>query len=154
MIRPATLDDLDAMLALGAAMHTESPAYDYMPWAADKVRALMASLIASPDGLALVAERDGEIVGGFIGMVFEHFFSTALVAQDFALFVSPDKRGGLLGAQLLKAYVAWARSRGAVKIQQGITTGVHEAASARLCEAVGFRPAGTLFEFSGEALCA
>lgn len=145
MIRAATPADIPTMLQLGEAMHAESR-YARHPWNTAKVEALIAGLIESPDGLALVAERDGALIGGFLGSVDEHYFTNARQACDFALFVSPDRRGALTGKQLLAAYVAWARERGADMIQLGITTGVKTEATTMLAEACGFERVGALLE--------
>lgn len=150
MIRAATAADTPAMLVLGRAMHAESR-YAALPWDDAKVAELIGGLIASPDGLALVAEHDGVIVGGFLGAVDAHYFSPAKVATDFALFVAPDRRGGVLGAALLERFVAWAKARGAASVQVGITTGVHPERSARLLRACGFRDVGLLFEHGAAA---
>lgn len=150
MIRTATYDDVPALLALGEAMHTESR-YAALPWDAAKVSALIESLIESPDGLAMVAVRDGEIVGGFLGSIDEHYFSRARVACDYALFVRPDRRGGLLAIQLLEAYVGWAKVSGAALIQAGITTGVNVDAASRLFAVAGFAGIGPLFEYQEPA---
>lgn len=146
MIRAATHADIDALIALGHAMHAESR-YAHMPWDRAKVHDLISGLIDSDDGLALVAESSDGIVGGFLGMVHEHYFTTVRVASDFAMFVRPDRRGSVMAASMLKAYVAWARELGIEMIQVGITTGVSVEACSRLYEACGFRPVGNLFEF-------
>lgn len=148
MIRPATPADIPAMLALGEAMHAESR-YGRLGWCAPKVCGLLDHLIASDDGLALVAERDGVIVGGFLGMVSEHYFSRDKVATDFALFIAPDRRGGLAAPRLLQAYREWAQARGAVSVQVGVTTGVNTETTARLFERGGFARVGVLFEYQG-----
>lgn len=148
MIRPATHADIHVMLALGEKMHGESR-YARHRWNVAKVGALITTLIESEDGLALVAETRGEIVGGFLGVVNEHYFTDAKVAADFALFVDPGRRGGIAASLLLAEYIAWARSRGASMIQFGATTGVNHEASARLCKHVGMGQVGELFEIGG-----
>lgn len=149
MIRPATPADIPQMLALGEAMHAESR-YARMAWCTPKVCGLLDMLIASDDGLVLVAERGGEIVGGFMGMVSEHYFSRDKVATDFALFIAPDRRGGIAASRLLQAYREWAQARGAVSVQLGVTTGVNTEDTARLFERCGFERVGVLFEFKGD----
>lgn len=145
MIRDAVQADIPTLLVLGERMHAESR-YRHMPWSRAKVAELMDALIASEDGLLLVAERDGEIIGGMLASVAEHYFSPAKVASDFALFVSPDRRGGLAAMSLLRRYASWARERGAVLVQAGITTGINVEAATRLYEVAGFKPIGPLFE--------
>lgn len=151
MIRDAHLGDIPALLALGEKMHAESPRFSRFPWSGDKVSELIKGLIASDDGLALVSERGGEIDGGFLGMAFDHWSVNARASTDFALFVRPESRGGLLGAQLLRRYVRWAKSRGVADelLDCGIATGVDVEASSKLYQICGFRPCGNLFSYEG-----
>lgn len=146
MIRNATPDDIPAIVSLGEAMHAESRYRDPLPWCAPKVTGLLDWLLANDDGLVLVAEAGDRIIGGFLGMVEDHWCSRARVATDFALYVHPGWRGSSAAARLLGAYGAWARERGAVLVQAGITTGVHVEATSRLYERLGFRRVGNLFE--------
>lgn len=145
MIRPATHDDIDRLVILGEEMHVESR-FARLPLDVDKVRALFAHLIESPDGLLIVAEKDGEVIGGFAGYVAEHYFARTKVASDFGLFISRQDRGGMTAARLLRVYATWAKERGAVMVQAGITTGVHVDETTRLYQALGFRQVGALFE--------
>ncbi len=150
MIRGATHDDIPTMIALGEAMHAESR-YARFPWNSEKVAALIGALIDSDDGLALVAESGGEVVGGMLAVIEDSFFGPARFACEFAVFVRPDVRGGPAAARLLLAYAQWARDGGAELVQAGITTGVAAESSARLYDAVGFRPVGQLFEYQESA---
>lgn len=152
MIRNATTQDIPVLVKLGEAMHAESPRYRRMSWNPGKVCGLMDWCLANPDaGLLLVAERDGKVIGGFIGLCQPHYFSDDLMASDLALFVEPGKRGGLAAARLLQAFKVWARARGAVDIGAGVTTGVCDELAARLYRSVGFEPAGLLFKLKVEA---
>ena len=150
MIRNANHDDIPTMIALGEAMHAESR-YGRFPWNSEKVAALIATLIDSDDGLALVAEDGGEIIGGILAAIEDSFFGPARFACEFAVFVRPDARGGMAAARLLRAYGLWALDGGAALVQAGITTGVATESSARLYSAVGFEPVGQLFEYQEKA---
>jgi GNAT superfamily N-acetyltransferase len=147
MIRPATTADIGALLLLAEAMHAESR-YAPLPFDLAKVADLFGGLIGGA-GCLLVAERDGEIVGGLAGWCAEHFFTRAKIASDFGLFVPQNRRGGLVAARLLQAFAAWAQGQGAAMVQAGITTGVNVAATTRLYQGVGFVPVGTIFEYQG-----
>lgn len=146
MIRNATRADVATMLALGRAMHAESR-YAVHAWDDAKVAELIATLIDSDDGLALVVEQGGELVGGFLGAAFDHWCTGARQSSDYALFVRPESRGGLIGLRLLRRYATWARSRGVPEdlVGVGITTGVDLAANTRMFEIAGFRNVGNLF---------
>lgn len=147
-IRPATHDDIPEIVALGALMHAESR-YAVLPYSPAKLADLGARLIDWPDGFLQVACKGDRIVGLMAGFVIEHFASTARVAGEYALFVEPASRGTRAAIRLLRAYRAWAESRGAVLIAAGITTGVHTDATAKFYESMGARQVGIVFELKG-----
>lgn len=149
MIRPATHADIHKIIALAEAMHGESR-YAAHPWDTRKVGDLVRGLVESPDGFAMVAERDGELIGGMLAVVaFAFYSSVTRVAEDFGIFVLPGKRGGLAGSQLLEAYLDWARGKGAIP-RAGITTGIAPEQTARLFAAHGFTAVGTIYEHQGK----
>lgn len=145
MIRPATQADIGTLLQLAEAMHVESK-WRVMNFDLDKTAALFTHLINSPTGCVLVAEREGEVIGGMAGWCDEHFFSRDKFAGEFGVFVQPGRRGGMAAARLLRAFRAWAIDAGAAMIEVGITTGVHVERSAQLYEALGFQRTGVVFE--------
>lgn len=147
-IRPANHGDIPEIVALGSGMHAESR-YAVLPYCSEKLASLAARLIDWPDGFLQVACRDGRIVGLMAGFVTEHFCSTAKVAGEYALYVDRDSRGTRAAPRLLRAYQAWADSRGAVLVAAGITTGVHTDATAKLYAALGFKQVGVVFELKG-----
>ena len=146
MIRPAVKADLPKIVELGKAMHEEAERLRVMKFVPAKVYVTISGLIDSPDGLVLLVEEDFELVGGIAAMVKPHWFSTDLMAYDLALFVRPDRRGSVAAARLLKAYKDWAKEKGAVITQFGISTGVHLEATSALVERLGFQPSGLLFD--------
>jgi GNAT superfamily N-acetyltransferase len=145
IIRPATYDDLDMLLLIAKAMQEESPRFSRMTFSQRKMLQLFINLIDSENGLVLVAEVEGEIVGGFAGMVIEHFFTDDLVANDIGLFLIPNARGGTLAARLIKQYIAWAKTKTEF-IQLGISTGVHMEKTAELYQALGLQQCSIGFE--------
>ena len=144
MIRPATLDDLPALLALAGVMHAEAPAYRDWQFDADKVAALLRGLIAG-GGCLLVSVMDDEIAGGIAGLCTEHWFSREKVATDLALFVAPQRRHGTTAMRLVLGFMAWAELVGARRVNLGITTGVHPGATGALYELCGLRDTGRLY---------
>jgi GNAT superfamily N-acetyltransferase len=145
-IRPATLDDLDVLMDIGEAMHKESPRFSRMSYSQAKVLQTFIDLINADCGLLVVAEQDGEIIGGIAAMVAPHWFSHDLMASDLALFILPEHRGGMTAVRLIKHYIGWAGEKGAVITQMGISTGVHAEATAAMFSAVGLKQFGYLFE--------
>ena len=139
-------------MLLAEAMHRESR-YAVLPFAPEKLRALMAHLIDSPSGFLQVACSGGEIVGFMAAFVAEHFASSAKIAGDYGLFIGKDHRGGGSAARLLKAFKAWAEAQGAVLLHAGISTGVAMESTTKFYQSMGFKQVGVVFEL-GSQVCA
>lgn len=146
MIRDATPDDVPALVELGRQMAAESPRFSRLTYSPAKLDALFRMLIASPDGLLLVAESKGDRVGVMACMVADHWCAEGRMAMEFGLFIAPQHRGGMSAARMIRRYVQWARERGAADIGLGISTGVHAEQTASFYNALGLRPVGMLFE--------
>lgn len=147
MIRAATLNDIPVMVDLGRSMHLESI---YAPFDYDtaKVADLIAALITTRFGIALVAEDNGQIIGGFIGSIQPHWFGGDTCASDFALFVHPDHRTSITGLKLIKRYIQEAQAKGAKQIMLANSTGVASDRVAQLFESLGFKRRGYVFEYA------
>jgi len=150
MIRPATLIDVPRMVELGAIMHAESrhASLSYDP---DKMARTIESLIDYPGGFAIVADHGGRVIGGFLGIAEEHFFSREKFSFDLATFIDPAYRGGYVAAALLKAYVKWAQGQGITCINAGVASGINHDVSIRLYERIGFAHTGVTLEYQGRA---
>lgn len=143
MIRPATPADLPALLALGAAMHAESPEYSVEPFEPDVLEATLREVLA--EGGALVAEGPGgQLVGGVLGYTTTRFFNRRLVGSELGVFLRPEHRGGTAAVRLVRALERWSTSQGAQQQRLGVTTGVHTDRTRQLYEALGYRLVGVL----------
>lgn len=147
-IRLAQLSDLERIADIGAVLHSESEHFQRCRYAPEKVRAFLGALLQSADGLVLVVEKGGEIVGGIAAMVAEQWYSFDRIATDVSVFILPEHRGGTAPARLLNAYREWAASRGAVYALAGISTCVTVERTQALYEALGARYVGPMMEFS------
>lgn len=146
LIRAATCDDIDLLMDMATAMHAESPRYSRMAFAPAKVLALFLRLIEWADGLLLVADRDGVIIGGVAGFVAPQWFSDELTATEFGVFMLPEHRGGMTAARLVRAYVHWAKAKGVAHPQLGISTGVRPDETVELYKAIGLKLVSYGFE--------
>lgn len=146
MIREARHEDVETLLALAREMHAESPRYSVLAFSDDKVRGLFRRLIDSPDGLLLVADHGERIVGGLAAAILPHWFSDDLFASDLGVFLLPGCRGGMTAVRLVKAYIEWAKFRGALTIQLGISTGVQVDETAALYRRLGLKEFSIGFE--------
>lgn len=114
LIRPATPEDLDALVDLGVAFHASTP---YRAWfQADPSAMRRLAEWAVENGSVFIAE-DGAGVVGMIGMALSpHLISGELYASELFWFVDPGARGST-GIRLLRAAEKWARDKGARAIQ-------------------------------------
>lgn len=113
MIRPATVDDIDAVTTLGLAFLSSGHYAGMLGINEDALRAYMARLIASA-AADILTDPDGH---GMIGVQCgAHPMSGEITAGEVFWYVKPDMRHGL-GGLLMKAAEAWARERGAKRMQ-------------------------------------
>ncbi|EMG5747239.1 GNAT family N-acetyltransferase [Yersinia enterocolitica] len=144
MIRPATIDDIPALVALGARMHRESR-YVTFSFDEDKCAALAVSLINAEFGVVLVVEESDQLVGWVAGGIGEQYFSHERMAFEYGVFIDTAYRGGTAGYRLVKAFIEWATNHGARVINMGITTGVHEERTGELYQRLGLARTGSLY---------
>lgn len=146
MIREATHDDIEGLVAMGAAMHGASPRFSRLVFVPAKLTTTLRWLVDCDDGFLYVAEVDGRCVGVMAGAAMEHWMSTDKVAADLALFVEPAARGAGAADALVLAFKAWARERGVTHPQAGCSAGIADEAAAAMYERHGFRRCGILLE--------
>ena len=118
VVRPATLDDLDTVVALRLALlreHGTNPVYRRLrPDAPDRARRLFSAQLCSPQEVTFLAERGGEVVG--ILRCVESAGSPLLYPAQYgyvsSVYVVPAaRRHGVLKALLADA-VRWCERRG------------------------------------------
>lgn len=137
-IRPATLSDLPALMDLAHLMHAESRFAEF-PLSESRTAETFARLMASDDGAVLVMEGEGgQIMGGVMGAVTDHWSLSIRVAGELAVFLTPEARRGTAAVRIVRAFEQWAAERGASTVDMGITTGVHTERTGQLYERMGF----------------
>lgn len=123
-VRPATLDDLDAVCLLAddlAAMHHAAWPRVFAP--ADgggRDRAHWAESIAGDQRAAFVAQLDGQ-PAGFVTLLCANeshtLLQTVRVARVMSVCVAAPARGQGLGRLLMQEAEAWARRQGAADLR-------------------------------------
>jgi ribosomal protein S18 acetylase RimI-like enzyme len=111
VVRPATLDDVDAIVDLYAAV-AEEGRWIGAEAPVDKIerRAKFESSVRSDDAEFFVADDDGRMLGHlWIGV-------QGYGVADLGMMVANDARGQGVGSALMEAAVPWAREHGAHKI--------------------------------------
>lgn len=146
ILRLATHDDLPAIAALGRVMHEES-SYAPMDYNVDRVKETISDLMNKSQFVVVAEDTNGDVIGGMAGMVTQSWFGEDMVANDLALFIHPNHRGGMLVVRLVKHFATWARLAGAKQIRPGVTTG--SSAAEALYQRLGFARVGAVFCMEG-----
>lgn len=140
----ATLDDI---VELGREMHAES-ALTYLPLSEERLRATLGTALDDDRGrycLLLARSDDGTPAGWLFGAIDRPWFTSALIAHDFAFFVSPRFRGGEAASMLLDAFRRWAEKRDAAVVNISQRVGVEMERFQYFMQREGFEARGMNF---------
>jgi ribosomal protein S18 acetylase RimI-like enzyme len=114
-IRSAREEDLDALVSLLAALFALEPDFRADP---ARQRRGLARLLAEPERAAvLVAVRGGAVIGMVTAQLVISTSEGAPSAWLEDLVVDAAARGGGVGRLLVDGVEAWARARGATRLQ-------------------------------------
>lgn len=135
----ATEGDIPAIVELGRSLRDESPRYAPCNYSEDKIAKVLAHLVKNPTtGCALVARKNGKMVGFFLGFVSEHWFGTSKFAGDLSVFVAPEHRGSSLFIKMLRRFEDWAWSTDIEEIVLAVSTGIDPAVTVAMYERLGY----------------
>lgn len=143
-IRPATLEDIPALVELGRRFHTLTRfrIYDFN---AERVAGQLRALVENARGthcFFVAEDGQGVPVGALIGCIERHFFSDLPVASVVQFVVLPERRMSGAGLRLLTAFRKWAENRNAFEINAGVNSGTDLARMDRFLKRLGFRLTG------------
>jgi GNAT superfamily N-acetyltransferase len=114
-IRHAQSEDLDALIDMGAHFFGYSEFSRFATFDKDAARASLLAIMQT--GVVMVAEVEGEIAGGIVGVLAPLWFNPAfLAATECAWWVKEEFRGGTTGVKLLWAFEEWAKQSGAAMV--------------------------------------
>lgn len=117
IIREATPDDCQAVAQLGAQFVGRLKMPRVNTTNATKLEASFQAVYANPDGVVLVSEADGQVVGFLVGMAVPLWFDALdWSAVELAWWLDPAHRGGSAAARLVKAFEQWAADRGIARV--------------------------------------
>jgi GNAT superfamily N-acetyltransferase len=145
-IRPATLDDLEALIELGSVMHAEG-AYAFLPYHRDKAADVILEHLETPESQCVfVAVADEAPVGMLAGSISEYYFCDERIASDTFLFVTPEHRSWSAAVGLIRAFRDWATALGARELCLSISSNVRVERIAKLYERLGLSFVGGTFK--------
>lgn len=135
---------LDEAVALGRQMHAESR-FSALPFDGERLRTSLAGAIDDDRGVyftALARSSRGAVAGGLFGTVEKPYFTSGVLAHDYAFYVRPDFRGSSAALKLLTAFRRWAQKRGASELHVYQTVAVERERFDRMMRRAGFEYAG------------
>lgn len=116
MIRLATRDDLDAVVAIGRKSLANGPYSTIIKDVPKQVHELASFLFSNKDAVILVADDNG-IVGLLAFFISRHYFTGELTASEIIWYVDPESRPGGAAMQLMWEAERLATKMGAVWMQ-------------------------------------
>lgn len=138
MIRPARLEDLPAIAALGEEFHRQAGWSDIFPYSVDDCAASLAAFLALDSFIGLVADYDG-VVGMAAGITAPVYFNhDHLSGEELFWWVSADAPQGA-GLRLLVALETEAKARGCDSWQMKSIARLNGDRMAKLYERRGYR---------------
>lgn len=143
MIRPATNDDVPAMVALGDRFNRETPYAAHFAWNPEAMRQCAEQMIASENALVLVVEAVGAVVGMLGALLFTHPLSGERTVSEVFWWVNPEQRGG--GIRLMRQAERWATEQGATRMLMIAPDGTDVG---RVYTKLGYQPLETSYQRS------
>jgi len=144
-LREATENDIPILVEIGRKFIQESP--NFRDRGFDELATIRHfKTLINGGGVIFILEKDGLICGGFVGGMGSDWFNNQKIAFDYVLYVKPEFRKTTAAYTLVKAFIDWAKSNGADRVQCGTTTGVESAACINLYKKFGFKCVGALLD--------
>lgn len=117
MIRRATSEDVEAIVAMGLCFQATTNYAQHLRATPETLRSLAMSILANDQSVIFLAERERSILGMIAASLYLQPMSGELVGTEICWWMNPDARGGRTALRLIRAAEAWAVSRGAVVFQ-------------------------------------
>lgn len=125
-VRLATVDDLDALVAMGERFFAASPYIGRMKLDLQALRDVLEGIVTGRSAIpatALVAHGEGRLQGVLVAIVTSPWFDpTRRVATELAWWVDTGPRSDArwyIAARLQRAFEAWARAQGTDGVVMG-----------------------------------
>ena len=119
MIREARPEDVPAIVGMGRDFLHDGPYRKFIEDKPDIATQLVHRLIVefADRSKILIAEEDGKPIGVVAFMLYPHFYSGELTAQELIWYVKPEARNSFVPIALFRAAERLARELGAKQMQ-------------------------------------
>lgn len=141
IVRPATAEDMGAVVGMGEAFHRAAGLLDFAEWDSESFATMVEALLrGAVNGALLVVENDGQVVGMASCLIYPAYFNFGTqIGQELFWFVEPEHRFGA-GTALIAELERVAKARGASVFMSASVAGLRDAALARFYLRRGYRP--------------
>ena len=136
-IRPATVEDVPAIAAMGQEFASTSTYAAHMQADPGRLAAVAGGILANPDAAMWVCVRDSQPIGMLAMAMVTHPLSGDRIASEIVWWVDPSARGA--GLRLLRTAERWAKALGAVAVHMIAPT----ERVGQLYAAIGYAPVET-----------
>jgi hypothetical protein len=148
VIRPPRMEDFEQLNDLGRWFQ-ENSVYEKCGWSDKKCASMLLSSFNEHSPYFIrVADEDGDVIGMFVGLITEYFFSEQKVAMDQVVCFHPDKRKnvGKSLIKMFKEFESWAKKNNALEVCVGVTSGIAGDGYPKLIERLGYKQVGSWFK--------
>jgi GNAT superfamily N-acetyltransferase len=116
-IRRATVEDIEAIVAMGLRFQATTGYAAHLRATPDTLRDLSVTVLQSADAACWLAERDGVVVGMIAAGLYTQPMSGERIGSEICWWMDEQARGGRTALRLIRAAEEWARGAGAVAFQ-------------------------------------
>ena len=139
IIRDATNDDLEILIALGSKMLEES-VEPYPEIDREQARKYLEVAVSMPDFFLMAIAEEEIPIGMMTAVAGPYCFSPILRSASDLLFVLPEYRGGRAAIKLVQRFKDWADGIGTASDTMSVATGISPERTGRFFKFMGFRP--------------
>jgi GNAT superfamily N-acetyltransferase len=152
-IRFAVPEDRQALIDIGLENQAEivSGPISVNAQRVDEALHMLFNLNRGSHVLFVAETADGALAGALLGCVERYYYSDELQAQLIQWFLRPAYRGTSIAVRLVKAFVEWAKLRGASEVFIGISSGINLQQTDGLMRKLGFTYLGGNYSVSIKA---
>lgn len=139
MIERATLDHADMLARTGVGVLQDLPNYKDVPYDPEHTLRTIQTYLHLPQIGCFFKQVNGEVVGFFLGIIGDQWFTPQKEMSEIMFWVRKDYRSTSLARDLIKAMEVWAKEQGAVKLFIAAGSGYETARVEKFYNRLGYK---------------